>query len=264
MLIDPRDIRPSIVAAANPVTKLAVSLLITAGLVVTVDLVSAGVALVLELLALPFAGVPLRGMAKVLTPIAASAVIGGLVATVLGRDAGAVLVGAGPFTITEGSLRDGAALALRVLAIAIPGIALLVSTDPTDLADALGQRLKLPATFVLGALAGLRLVGVMTAQWKALTMARRARGLGDATGPLSSARVLTGQAFALLVLAVRRATRLAMAMEARGFGSPRERTWARPSRFTYRDVVLAVGGVLLTAAFTAAALWLGTWNFIWS
>ncbi len=36
-------------------------------------------------------------------------------------------------------------------------------------------------------------------------------------------------AFVLLVFAVRRGTKLATAMEARGFGADVERTWARPS-----------------------------------
>lgn len=264
MLVDPRQIRPTVISAANPVTKLFASLVITAALVITVDLVSAGVALLIELILLPATGIPLRAMARVLAPIGISAAIGGLVAMVLGVDSGAVLLGAGPFTVTEGSFRDGIALGLRVMAIALPGIALLVSTDPTDLADALGQKLRLPARFVLGALAGLRLVGVMAAQWQALTMARRARGLGDSTGVLGGTRVLAGQAFALLVLAVRRGTRLAMAMEGRGFGSPTPRTWARPSVFTRRDLVVAAGGVLLAVTLTTAAILAGTWNPIFT
>lgn len=263
MIIDPRDVRPTVISAANPVTKLIAALVITIALVITVDLVSAGVALALQLLLLPATGLPLRGFAKVIAPITVAALIGGLVAVVLGVDSGARIAGVGPLVISEGSLRDGAAISLRVIAIALPGVALLVSTDPTDLADALGQKLRLPATFVLGALAGLRLVGVMTSQWRTLTMARRARGLGDASGPLGSSRVLAGQAFGLLVLAVRRGTRLATAMEARGFGSPTQRSWARESRFSARDGVVVAGAIVLAATSTAVAIWAGTWNFIW-
>ncbi len=262
MIVDPGAINPTVISRANPVTKLAVSVVITGALVLTVDVVSAGTALALELAALPFCGVPARSLGRVLAPITLSALVAGLVSAVFGVDSGAVLLGGGAFSITEGSLRGGAAITLRVLAVAIPGVVLLVSTDPTDLADALGQQLHLPARFVLGALAALRLVGVLVAQWQVLTMARRARGLGDARGPIGQARVLAGEAFALLVLAVRRGTRLAMAMQARGFGSDEPRTWARPSRFSRRDAVLAVGGLIVAGVSTGAALAAGTWSFV--
>ena len=71
-----------------------------------------------------------------------------------------------------------------------------------------------------------------------------------------------GQAFALLVLSVRRATKLATAMEAKGFGSPGERSWARPSPFGWREVVLICIGVVVGAAAVSAAVIAGTWRFI--
>ena len=42
---------------------------------------------------------------------------------------------------------------IRVLAIALPGVLALATTDPTDLADALVQQLHLPWRFAIGALA---------------------------------------------------------------------------------------------------------------
>ncbi|MFV0460647.1 MAG: energy-coupling factor transporter transmembrane component T family protein [Actinomycetales bacterium] len=263
MSLDGVAVRPTLIAGANPVSKVAAALIIAVVLVFSVDVVSAGTALALECLLLPATGAPVRQIIRVLAPIAISAVLAGVVTAFIGVDSGAVLAAIGPLTLTEGSVRNGLAIALRVLAIALPSIALLASTDPTDLADALGQRLHLPATFVLGALAGLRLVGVLVAQWRSLTMARRMRGLGDSNGPWGATRVMAGQGFALLVLALRRATRLAMAMQARGFGSPTARTWARPSTFSGRDAVVIAGAVFVCAAAVGCALWMGTWTFIW-
>ena len=100
------------------------------------------------------------------------------------------------------------AIFLRVLAIAVPSVVLFATTDPTDLADALAQLVRLPARFVLGALAGLRLVGLLIDDWRELAMARRARGVAD-TGRI---RRFAGQTFALFVLAIRRGTKLATAM----------------------------------------------------
>lgn len=255
-------VRPTPVTRANPVAKLGAALLLTVAVLLSVDVVSAGVALICELCLLPLAGLPPRALLVRSTPLLLAAVPAGVATTVVGVDSGAELVGAGPFTVSEGSALLGAAIALRVLAVGIPGVALVASTDPTDLADALSQRLHAPPRFVLGSLAGLRLVGLLAAEWTSLTLARRARGVGDARGPLGRLRVGGGQAFALLVLALRRGTRLATAMEARGFGSPGRRTWARESTFAARDAGLVLGAALVAALAVGAAVAAGTWSFV--
>jgi energy-coupling factor transport system permease protein len=251
------------IARANPVAKLAVSLVVSLVLLLTVDAVTAGTALGLELLALPWCGLGPRALARRGWVVAAGAFPAGLVTALYGVDSGAVLLGLGPVTVTQGSLANGVAITLRVLAIGLPGVVLLATTDPTDLADGLGQVLRLPATFVLSALAAMRLFGVLAQEWQALTLARRARGLGD-DGPLGRISTVVGQVFALLVLALRRATVLATAMEARGFGAGGPRTWARQSRLAWPDVLLIVGGVLLGSAATTAGVLAGTWRLVLS
>ena len=58
-----------------------------------------------------------------------------------------------------------------------------------------------------------------------LTLARRARGVDAGRNPVARLRLFASTAFALLVGAIRRGTRLAVAMDARGFdsGVPRDR-----------------------------------------
>jgi energy-coupling factor transport system permease protein len=114
---------------------------------------------------------------------------------------------------------------------------------------------------VLSALAALRLFGVLAEEWRALGLARRARGL-EADGVLGRARIFAGQVFALLVLAIRRGTVLATAMEARGFGVERRRTWARPSRLVARDWAVMAGGLAIAAVATAAGIAAGTWELL--
>ncbi|NLT54859.1 MAG: energy-coupling factor transporter transmembrane protein EcfT [Actinomycetales bacterium] len=248
-------------ARANPVAKLAVAVAVSAALVLTVDVVTAGVALALEAVALPWCGLGPWALLRRGWIVIVGAVPAGITTAMWAVDSGAVLAGLGPMTVTEGSLLAGAAITLRVLAIGLPGVVLLATTDPTDLADALAQNLRLPHRFVLAALAAMRLFGVLAEEWRALTMARRARGVGDG-GLGGRLRTLAGQVFALLVLAVRRATVLATAMEARGFGVAARRTWARPSRFGPADAVVALGGVALAALATAAGIAAGTWNLV--
>ena len=249
------------VAGANPVAKLAVAALIPVALVLTVDPVTAGTALALEILALPWSGLGPEALLRHGWIVLLGAVPAGLLTVLIGADGGALLVGAGPLSITEGSLRSGISIALRVLAIGLPGVVLVATTDPTDLADGLAQILRLPARFVLSALAAMRLVGVSTQEWRDLSMARRARGLQAGFSP-AGARVAFGQLFALLVLTIRRATVLATAMEARGFGAVRERTWARPSSLRGADAVVIAGGVLITLLCTLAGVLAGTWQLL--
>lgn len=257
------SLRPAgtLLERANPLSKLAAALAITLAVLVSVDWISSSMVLAGELILLPLLRVPPLTLLKRIWPLILAALVGAYGTALLAEKTGAVLLDAGPLLLTSDSVAAGIAIGLRGLAIALPGIYLLASTDPTDLADALAQKLRLPHRFVLGALAAMRLVGLLVAEWQTLGMARHARGVGSDSGPAARARSFLGQAVALLVQAVRRATRLAAAMEARGFGGG-DRTWARTSAFTGLDVWVTLYGLVLAGSALAAAVLAGTFNFI--
>ena len=254
--------RGALLARTNPSAKLAVAVVLSAALVLTTDAVTAGVALALVVAALPWSGLSARALWRRGWVLVVAAVPAGRVHRAARRRRRAR---ARPARAARrhGRARPRPALAivLRILAIGLPGVVLLSTTDPTDLADSLAQDLRLPSRFVLSALAAMRLFGVLAEEWTALGQARRARGLGD-EGLLGRARGVAGQLFALLVLSVRRATVLATAMEARGFGASRHRTWARPSRVRPADVAVVLGGVAVAAVATAAGVAAGTWELV--
>ncbi|MCU1438308.1 MAG: transporter [Naasia sp.] len=246
------------VRGANPIAKLAASAVLAIALVFSLDVVSASVALALELLLLPFAGLDGRTFWRRTLPIWAAAPFAGLTILLYGRSSGTVHIEWLLVRISDGSMELALATMLRILAIALPAVVLFATVDPTDFADGLAQLLRLPARFVLGALAGLRLLDLFGDDWRALALARRARGVGDA----GRVRGFFGQAFALLVLAIRRGSTLATAMEARAFGAPGPRTWARRSRLSRADALLvaAAAGIAVTAVGAAVAL--GEWAFL--
>ncbi len=190
--VDPR----AALARANPVAKLAVALAVSLALLLTVDPVTAGAALVLELLALPWCGLGPRALLRRGWVVLAGAVPAGVATALFGTGSAPLPAWLGALGPGWGPELAGAAITLRVLAIGLPGVVLLATTDPTDLADALAQLLRLPPRFVLSALASMRLFGVLAEEWQALTLARRARGLGDG-GPLGGVSRLAGQVFAL-------------------------------------------------------------------
>lgn len=252
----------ALLARANPLSKFTAVLLITAVLALSIDWVSASVALVFELLLFPLAGLTLSLLWQRGWPLILAAAIGGWSTSILAADSGKILLDAGIWTMSEGSLQLGIGFLLRGFAIALPAVLLMSCTDPTDLADALAQKARLPHRFVLGTLAALRLVGLMAEEWQTIGMARRARGVGARGSLVQRVKATLGQSFGLLVQAIRRASRLAVTMEARGFGGG-PRTWARPSTFSLLDLWVVGGGVLVAGLALFAAVTAGTWNMVW-
>ncbi len=251
----------ALLTRANPLAKFTAVVLITVVLALSIDWVSASVALAFELMLFPLAGLTIGLLWQRGWPLILAAALGGWSTAIVAPDTGAILVDAGIWSISDGSLQLGLGFTLRGLAIALPAVLLMSCTDPTDLADALAQNAKLPHRFVLGTLAAMRLVGLMAEEWQTIGMARRARGVGSRGNPYQRIRATLGQSFGLLVQAIRRASRLAVTMEARGFGGA-ERTWARPSTFSSLDVWVLAGGLVIAGTAVAAALRAGTWNMV--
>ncbi len=242
-------------ARRNPVAKLGAALLFTFPLVVTLDPVTPGIALAVEMIALPFFGVRPGVLARRVWPLLIAA-LGVLVSMVLfaADRTGDLLLAVGPWDVTTGVLSAAAGLILRIFAVALPGIVVFTTTDPTDLADALVQNARAPERFAVGALAAFRLLPLLGQEWRMLGLARRARGIDPGRSPA----VFVSTAFALLVGALRRGVRLAVAMDARGFDSGLPRTHARVQHVTRADLSFLGISALLSASiltFTIASGW---------
>jgi len=231
-------------ARRHPLAKLGVAAVVAAGLLVSVDLVTASAVLAVELACLPLAGVGWRFLVRRAWPLPLAA--GGVaVANLVASNAHGVAVGA---------------ISLRLVAIALPGLVAFASTDPVDLADALHQQLRVPARFAYGSLAALRLLPLLSVEWQVIRRARRSRGIDAGRSPLGAARLWSSTVFGLLVAAIRRATRLASAMESRGFDAGGPRTVARRQVLGAADWALLGGSVVAVGGANALAVALGTWH----
>lgn len=260
-MIDPgtaRVQRRGPIAPRSALAKLAAALLIALPLILTIDVLSAAVALTLEIPLLVMAGLGAREFWLRTAVLWLAAPLSAITIALYGATSGAIHFEWLFVRVSEGSLALAAATAVRILAIGLPAVVLFVTVDPTDLADDLAQLARMPARFVVGALAGMRMLGLLVEDWRALALARRARGVAD-RGRL---RRGLGMAFALFVLAIRRGSSLATAMEARGFGGPARRTWAREAVWTRKDTALVALCALIPAIALGAAIHFGTWNFI--
>ena len=257
-----RTPRKSPLDKVNPVTRLAAAMILSFPLLVTLDWVSATTVVVVEIivwLALqPKPADAARTLARHALPFLIAAPLAGVSMALYGRPGGRTHFSWGLIIVSDQSISYGTAVAARVGALGTACLVTMTGVDPTDMADGLAQVWRLPARFVLGALAGVRLVGRLLADWRSLRLARRARGLGDH----KAVRRFAGLAFALLVAAIRRGSALATAMEARGFGRG-GRTWARPSKVGAPDLAyllivgLIVASGLVLSIVTGDFRWIG-------
>lgn len=248
----------NLLEGVNPVSRVLGLVALTTPLLVSIDWVSAAVALAFTLALAPLCGIGPRRMVRRGWPILLAAPVSGLSMLLYGNPDGTVYWSFLLATVTDNSVSLAIAIMVRVLAVGLPVVVLTAGIDPTDLGDGLSQVLKLPSRFVLAAVAGVRLITLFLDDWRALTRARRARGLGD-RGRL---RRLAGQTFALLVFALRRGSKLSTAMEARGFGAPGTRTWARESTFAARDWLVLAACAAIAAASLGLSVALGEFRFL--
>ncbi|MGO1392395.1 energy-coupling factor transporter transmembrane component T family protein [Agrococcus casei] len=244
---------------ANPVVPFLAAVLYSIPMLTTIDVVSAAVALGLWIVLFLVAGLTPLTIVKRTWPLLVAAPLSGISMLLYAKPGGETHFSWWLVHVTDNSIELSIAITLRVLAVGMPALVALVGVDATRLADSLAQVVKLPSRFVLGALAGTRLFDVLGEDWRQLSAARRARGLGD-TGAL---RRWFTMAFALLVAAIRRGSLLATAMEARAFGAG-ERTWARPSTLSWRDAVIVAVGVLVAAAALTVAITTGSFRLVGS
>ncbi|QGU02420.1 Energy-coupling factor transporter transmembrane protein EcfT [Corynebacterium kalinowskii] len=248
----------NVLQGINPVTRIVALIAFTTPLLLSVDWVSATVALVLILIFSPLCGLRWSQLIRRSIPILMVTPVAGASMALYGRSEGREYFSFAFAHVTDNSLALALAIMLRILAVALPVIVLTRGIDPTEMGDGLAQVAKFPERFVIGSVAGVRLMTLFQRDWAALARARRARGVAD-EGRIRSA---LGMAFSLLVLAIRRGTKLATAMEARGFGGDRPRTWARPSTVTWRDGVVVLVAIACGVLAIAIAVWAGEFRFL--
>ena len=246
--IEPSEVQlVSVLGRVSPLTKLIVALALLAGLALTRAILPPVLVTIAVLGAGRLLGdIPGRRLLAGVAPLWLAALgIGLSNALFSGTNSDptqAVAIAIGPVHITWAALAAGAGLAARVIAITAVGVVFAQTTDSTRLVDSLVQQGRAPERFAYGALAAYQAIPRLADHLTSLRQARRIRGLRGSWHP----RLLVG----LLVLAIRHGDRLALAMDARAFGSgPRSRY--RVVRWSWLDPALVAGaGAVLVVALT--------------
>lgn len=204
--------------------------------------------------------VRLRDLAVVLWLIAIFMVLNNLLIFLFAPGYGEQLFGSrtllvdGPWRwdLTAQQLFYQLVVTLKYFAV-LPGVLLFITTTrPPEFASSL-NRIGVPYRAAYAVSLALRYIPDVQRDFRTISQAQQARGLDVSrkVGLGTRIRNLTSTLMPLLLGAFDRIESVAAAMELRGFGRGRGRTWFDQRPLRTRDVVVMVGAVLLLAASIA-------------
>lgn len=142
--------------------------------------------------------------------------------------------------ITEESFYRGVHLGFRSLSFASVGLIFALTTKPVMLFYSLMQQLKLPAKFAYSFMAAIRLFPIMIEEFQTLRYALKVRGITEEKGIKGFYQKLKFFSIPLLAQSIRRAQRIAIAMEAKRFSLTKKRTYFYHVGFSGNDLILIV------------------------
>lgn len=144
----------------------------------------------------------------------------------------------------------GLILFTRTLACGFWSALFVLTTDPGQLIKALMLRCRLPPSIAYALLAMLNMVRDIAGEIAQMRLARAMRQ-GRHPTRLPWPKEAISLVIPTLAYAIRRADRMAIAMEARGFNASAPRTIIRAPRATGWDVLFLAGGLIALAAVTS-------------
>lgn len=150
----------------------------------------------------------------------------------------------GPLSIWREGLEAGGSIALRILCIASYSALYVITTDPTRLAASLMQQARLPYRLAYALLIAYRFLPILQREMATIQAAHQVRAAGVPDRWTSWLARLKRFSIPLLVSGIRQAERLAIAMDARGFGALPTRTCYVQSRMVVWDYVFLVAALL--------------------
>ena len=245
-------IADSVLARRNPTVKFALLFAVSLALLFVFDPFTSAALYVIALVAV-IASSGIRPRALLLGHLPFVGVAVGLVLVNALSRPGVEVVRFGVLRVTEEGLEVGAALGLRTLVIGVLSLGFIVSTDGVRLMNSLHQHARLGLRVTYAVLAGYRTLEELPREWQLIRHAHAVRAGADGRGrPRRGIGAFGRAGFALLVVSLRRAERLAIALESRGLGLSPRTTW-RPVALTVTDGVFAAGVLGAVAAVFAVS-----------
>ncbi|BFH66955.1 MAG: energy-coupling factor transporter transmembrane component T [Paenibacillus dendritiformis] len=168
----------------------------------------------------------------------------------------------GLIRISEESFYRGLLLGCKTLTFGMLGLAFALTTKPIQLFYALMQQFRLPAKYAYSFIASIRMLPAVWDDIRTRSDALTVRGVRYAKGIKGMYERLRNYALPLLAQSIRRAQRVAVAMEAKRFQMGRARTYYYVTRYTRSDIgfTLAMLGLVAAAYYMAIRVPLVGWG----
>jgi energy-coupling factor transport system permease protein len=180
-----------------------------------------------------------------------------------GGEAHEILLAMGPLHLTREGAAFGAAIALRLLCMITYTTLYFATTEPTPLVNSLILQARLPYSLGFTILAAYRFLPILQQEMEQIRAAQRIRTRVLPTHTQNSgwsATAMRRSIIPLLAGGIRRAERLALAMDGRGFGANPTRSYYVLPQVTLWDALFLTISLLVTATILLTLAHFGLLN----
>lgn len=169
---------------------------------------------------------------------------------------GTVLWSIGSVDITESQLNHALSLSFRVLAFSSLSLLFALTTDPIIFIRSLMQQLKLSPKIAYGIMVGYQFLPLLKDEFIQVQQVQKLRGLSDDSNVFNRLIGLRRVLIPMLSGAVRKAERVAFAMEARGFTGEPRKVFYHEVPIEKKDFILAFLFICVLLFSCISSLWL--------
>lgn len=155
--------------------------------------------------------------------------------------------------LTAGGLETGLSITSRSLCFFAMSLLFIFTTDATKFMLSLIQQCKLPPKIAYGIIAGYRFLPVFQHELQTLKKAHQVRGISRTKGIKGKLSQFQRYSIPLLANGIRKADRVATAMESKGFTGDKNRTYYHEMTINRRDwffLTIMVGVFFITAGLS--------------
>lgn len=164
------------------------------------------------------------------------------------------------FHLTEESVQNGLTIALRMLGFVTYGLLFTSTTDITKFIMSLIHQCRLSPKWAYGLLAGFRFIPLFQTELKHMKAAHKIRGFR----PKSNWNGFVRYTLPLLTQGIRKAERIAVAMEARGFTGSRNRTYYQTTTVSFGDCSYSIALFLIALTILLISFYSGWLVWVWT
>lgn len=154
-------------------------------------------------------------------------------------------VGKGFLGITREGIFISLAMAFRMLAILLSFLVFLATTKTQDMVNIIVEKLNIPYDYAFMFLTSMRFIPTFMNEIKQISDAQKARGFVlEGWNPIKKVKAYLPISVPLVLLSLKKAQQMALAMETRGYGTG-ERTHLRDVQINVIDIFFIVIMIIL-------------------